>query len=193
MRQAVEQDWAAPGLEEVWLPRRSLEALVDGQQPLSSALRTALRRAGYDPDAEAVPRYAQSVFRAVVRVIGASLAPRGTEGEQLRRAGHEFVHGFGRNPVGQVFQAGLREQGPDRALGRLPAAVRIGVDGVRLEMEVLGIRTWRARILKSPPGDSEFICGCLEAMLQLSGAQNPRVEAESSTPLESTVLINWES
>jgi uncharacterized protein (TIGR02265 family) len=193
MRPAVEQEWEEPAPGVIRVPRRSLEALVEPQRPLTPALGDALRLAGYDPDAEAAAHYPLSVFRAVMRVVGAHLLPEGTDAERLRRAGHVYIEGFGRNPVGRVFQAGLRILGPDRALGRLPAAVRFGLEGVRLDMEVLGIRRWRARMLKAPQNDPEFVCGCLEGMLQLTGAVHPRVETESSLPLESTVLITWEA
>ena len=152
----------------------------------SPALRTALRRAGYDPDAEAVPQYSHSVFRAVIRVIGAHLAPRGHGGRAASPGGTRVHPGLWPEPGGTGLPgrpAGARSgsrpgAAPGRGADRNRRPPRR--DGGPGNPPLAGADPQvAARAIRSSSAAAWRRCSS-------SPARRARGGAESSTPLEST-------
>lgn len=170
--------------------RRMLEAILPDE--VSPSLREALRDVGFDPESTGLEPVSLDVFHAMVDVLGHALLPLGSQRERQRLTGRRMVKGFSEQPAGRVYYGGLRSVGPERTMSRLPSSLRFGASGMAIQVDPLGIRSWRVRLIGSSPGMSEFFCGTVLEMLAQTGVPEARAVAEPPTGSIINILVCWE-
>lgn len=170
------------------VPRRNFDGLFVHGLSASGAFAQALRGIGYDAQ-DAREHYPLEVWRAALRVAREHACP-GMAGTQADRfLGERYVEGFLKTPVGSVFAAETLENGPERAMSRLPAYVRAGRDDMVVSLDAVHEREWRLR-MEDPEPMPDFFIGVLETVLRRAHVE-PRVELVDRTSAAYTLRIRW--
>jgi uncharacterized protein (TIGR02265 family) len=99
------------------------------------------------------------------------------------------VEGFAQTLVGRIFASAAPLLGTERCLSRIPNYLRAGREDVRMLLDVVREREWRAMVEDVDPLP-EFVAGVLEAVLLLTRAE-PRVDIIDRTEFRYTLLIRW--
>lgn len=174
------------------VPRRSFEGLLLSRPPPPLALRDALTQVGFDPD-DPEHLYAYEVWTEALRVSRRMLFPELSPEEGFFALGRRFADGFGRTVVGRVFRSHTGSLlGPERTLVRLPSILAAGVKGLVVELQPMGVSSWRMCCFTRPE-EADFFAGAVFGLLEdleLPGL-SVRVHARHVTAFE--LDIEWDA
>lgn len=170
------------------IPRRNFDGLFLHALKPTGAFARALREAGYDPETQC-EHYPLPVWRAALNVAREHVYPDVPVEEALRRLGHQYVEGFARTPVGFIFASAAQELGTERLLARIPSYLRAGREDMRMRLDAVHAREWRAFVEDVDPLP-DFVAGAVEAVLLFSHAQ-ARVDVVDHTATGYTLRIRW--
>ena len=155
----------------------SVEALLIrgvGDQ-LTDELRAEVREMGIDLSRPLLPAYSTAVWNRVVDHIATSLHPELSMSEAQYELGQSTVYGFERTTLGKAMVAVSKLIGPRRALLRFAGSSRSSNN--YSSMEAREISPNEIEMIACPfEGDSEYVRGCLCALIDLTGGKNGDVE-----------------
>ncbi|WP_223635413.1 DUF2378 family protein [Corallococcus sp. EGB] len=173
----------------VRVPRRSFEGLFEHALRPSGLFAQALRDVGYDPDSdeELLPL---EVWRASLAVARRHACPGLASEDANRVLGTHYVEGFAQTLVGRIFAAAAPLLGAERCLARLPTYLRAGRDDMKLMLEPVRAREWRARVVDADPLP-EFVAGVMEQVLRRTRVL-PRVDVLERGDYTYSLRIRWD-
>ncbi|MBZ4334427.1 DUF2378 family protein [Corallococcus interemptor] len=181
----------APGLPllMVRVPRRNFEGLFEHALRPSGPFAQALRDVGYDPDT-VEERLPLEVWRASLAVARRHACPGLANEDANRVLGTHYVEGFAQTLVGRIFAAAAPLLGAERCLARLPTYLRAGREDMKLTLEPVRAREWRARVVDADPLP-DFVAGVVEQVLRRTRVL-PRVDVLERTEHTYSLRIRWD-
>ncbi|RKH35105.1 DUF2378 family protein [Corallococcus llansteffanensis] len=176
-------------LAPVLVPRRNFEGLFQHALRPSGGFAQALRDVGYDP--ETAPEYLPlEVWRAALAVARRHACP-GLAGEEANRVlGRHYVEGFAQTLVGRIFASAAPLLGVERCLSRLPTYLRAGREDMKLRLEAVRAREWRATVVDADPLP-DFVAGVVEQVLRRTRVL-PRVDVLECASHAYALRIRWD-
>lgn len=173
------------------VPRRTFEALFnEAAFPVDAALAARLREEGVDPVALQAS-YPLATLRRTFEVVRAHALGALPEAEGMREVGRRWLAGFKQTAVGFVFRTTAPLFGPDRTLQTLPRYLSTAREDMPLEVHHEAPRRYRLRCL-DPEASPHFLAGCLEGVLDASGAKGARVEVLPTATPGLELIVSWE-
>jgi uncharacterized protein (TIGR02265 family) len=176
-------------LPQVRVPRRNFEGLFQHALRPTGPFAQALRDVGYDADSveEGFPL---QVWRASLAVARGHACPGLASEDANRVLGTHYVEGFAQTLVGRIFAAAAPLLGAERCLARLPAYLRAGREDMRLSLEPVRAREWRARVVDADPLP-DFVAGVVEQVLRRTRVL-PRVDVLERAATGYSLRIRWD-
>ena len=172
------------------VPRRSLEAIfVHVLQPPED-LKAKLRAEGFDLD-QLEPCYSVQTHKACLDLARMHLYPNDPPEEGFRKLGHVWIDGFAKTTVGTVLAAGARLMGTERVLARIPGYMKAGRSDFDLDIHALAPKFWMLTARDRYRPMPNLTAGCVEAILEMSGARSHSVTVDRSDPDGFELSIRW--
>ncbi|MDQ3263688.1 MAG: DUF2378 family protein [Myxococcota bacterium] len=171
----------------------TVEGLVRGVgAQLNGTTKSELRELGIDLDRPLKPGYPAVMWHRALEVIARDVCPGLEASEAHFRLGSRTVYGLDDTLVGKAMLAMIRLIGPRRTLLRLPTSAKIGTNFVGLTLTELAPNDFE---LVSRPfmGYAEVMQGSVHAVIEISGAPNPRVDIVDydRTAEQMTLRAKW--
>lgn len=145
---------------------------------LTDEMRAQVKELGIDLARPLLPAYSNTVWNRVVDHIAVSLYPELEMAEAQYKLGQSTVYGFERTALGKAMVAVSKLIGPRRALLRFAGSSRSSNN--YSYMEAREVSPNEIELDTSPfEGRSEYVQGCLSALIDLTGGKNGDVELVS--------------
>ncbi|CAM3451372.1 DUF2378 family protein [Corallococcus sp. ZKHCc1 1396] len=190
MESWIQETAEAPrrSLLAVQVPRRNFEGLFQHALRPSGSFAQALRDVGYDLES-AEEYFPLEVWRAALAVARRHACP-GLAGEEANRVlGTHYVEGFAQTLVGRIFATAAPLLGVERCLARLPTYLRAGREDMKLVLQAVRAREWRATVVDADPLP-DFVAGVVEQVLRRTRVL-PRVDVLERAPQGYSLRIRW--
>ncbi len=190
-----------PGHDRMSSPERlvfspSVEALlVRGVgDRMTPQLQERLRALGIDVGKPLLPAYPLDKWQEAVDAVAAALYPGVAMKEAQWKLGESTVLGFEKTMLGKAMVGVSRVIGPRRALLRFPSMSRSSNN--YSTMTANEVAPGNIEMVCDPyVGWPEYVQGCLHAVMQMCGAQEPKVELVEHSPQKERLVLRalWRS
>lgn len=140
------------------------------------------------------PSYPPLVFQACIAAAAHFLWPEAPTDVAQRSLGRMTVEGFQGTVLGSITLAAIRLLGPERLLRQTPKRIFAGQNYGHSASRELAPQRWELDYLGIPEGipyNVEFVCGAIEAAMQLAGAKNATVEPARQVTGGFVMEIRW--
>lgn len=160
---------------------------------MTPQLEDRLRRVGIDLR-RLLPAYSQETWERAVEVVAKELYPDLPMGEAQWKLGESTVYGWGETMLGKAMFALSKVIGPKRALQRFPSMSRASNNYSTMLAHELSPNEFEL-ICEPFAGWPEYVQGCLRAVIDVTGAKEPKVElVEHDRARERIVMrATWQS
>lgn len=172
---------AAGGSTQQLVYDSSVEGMfVRGLGPrMTNSCRDALLAAGLDVSKKLRPSYTSAEYERFIKIARQHLFPELRDEEAYHRMGRIFVEGYFLTTLGGAIRSVLRLLGPRRNVERLPQNFSGGTNYVKATLEKKGEGDYDL-VVENVGSYPTFTQGSLQAVLESSGARDPKV---TFTPL----------
>ncbi len=181
----------------------AVEALLEHAMKgrLDAQARQRFKAIGVDPDRPLLVAYPLSVWFDALSLCAELLHPGLPRDEAWYRVGWQFGQGYGQTALGKATFALARLVGWKRTKERLARGMQTGSNYMRsygrelpdgtfeLRFEVLP--DFRAALGSQPGVDPYFLCGCIDAVLQLAAAPLAKAERLPTQPGEPGLVLRF--
>jgi uncharacterized protein (TIGR02265 family) len=145
---------------------------------MTPGLQEQLRELGIDLGKPLLPAYPTEVWERAVEVVARALHPDLSMAEAQWKLGESTVYGFEQTVLGKAMVALSKLIGPRRALLRFPTMSKSSNNYSSMSLRELAANDFEV-VCEPFVGWSEYVQGCIRAVLDVTGAKDPRVELVS--------------
>lgn len=145
---------------------------------MTPRLHAELRELGIDLGKPLLPAYPSETWERAVEWVARALYPELSMGEAQWKLGESTVYGFEQTVLGKAMVALSKLIGPRRALLRFPTMSRSSNNYSSMKLRELGPADFEV-VCEPFMGWSEYVQGCIRAVLDVTGAKDPKVELVS--------------
>jgi uncharacterized protein (TIGR02265 family) len=181
----------------------TVEALLEHAMKgrLDARARQRFKAIGIDLDRPLLVAYPLSVWLDAVALCAEILFPGVPRDEAWYRVGWQFGQGYGQTALGKATFALARLVGWKRTKERLARGMQTGSNYMRsygrdlpdgsfeLRFEVLP--DFREALGSDPGVDPSFLCGCIDAVLQLAAAPLSKAARVPGRPGELDIVVRF--
>ncbi len=142
---------------------------------MTPQLQEQLRGLGIDLGKPLLPAYPSEAWQQAVELVARALHPELPMAEAQWKLGESTVYGFEQTVLGKAMVALSKLIGPRRALLRFPTMSRSSNNYSSMRLRELAFNDFEVTC-EPYEGWSEYVQGCIRAVLDVTGANDPKVE-----------------